>query len=362
MPKPTIATIASKIPRETAGAEAFRAFDFQVNVSIARILDLHREGKQYLAVFDHHDDLILFVGDAETAELSFYQVKSTTELTWTPKRLANRPSKGDLPRSIVGKAYYNVAQFGPGIRRAAILSNRPLNAQIAASKNSALHEGELCFSELCSEDRDILVNALQEDFPGVFDATHTHLLTFERVAFDLESHRATVLGKVVSFLEELQPEFAVCALPLYEALLSAAGDCTGNKMKTATAAELKKRVSLGRDDIHRMIVRVQGRVKNVVEWWPSVQSELLAEGRRALLVERIRGRCLAYWSARRVGERAAAELCNRIRAAMAQTSLANMDSVLDAVAALNTHGLSEPLTELYDLQSAMIVELMESMT
>ena len=56
LPKPTINTVASKQPRETAGSSAFMAFDFQVNVSMALVLDLFRQGKEFVALFDHHDD------------------------------------------------------------------------------------------------------------------------------------------------------------------------------------------------------------------------------------------------------------------------------------------------------------------
>ncbi|MFT9299162.1 MAG: dsDNA nuclease domain-containing protein [Gluconobacter sp.] len=75
MPKPTLKTVASKQPRETAGPSAFRAFDFQVNVSIALVLDIFKQGKEFVALFDHHDDLVVFVGEGENSELSFYKVK-----------------------------------------------------------------------------------------------------------------------------------------------------------------------------------------------------------------------------------------------------------------------------------------------
>ncbi|WP_337266871.1 dsDNA nuclease domain-containing protein [Oryzifoliimicrobium ureilyticus] len=362
MPKPSLSTVAEKQPRETAGSDAFRAFDFQVNVSMARILDLYRQGKEFVAVFDHHDDLVLFVGEGEDSELSFYQVKSTSELTWTAARLAKRAAKGELPKSIVGKAYYNIAHFGPEIRRASIVSNRPLSAMLAASAASALHDGELSVADLCADDQTPLIKSLEADFPGGFDKAHMNLLTFQRVPFDLDSYRATVLGRVVTMLEEFHPDFAACASPFFTALLAAAGECTGNKTKSATVEELKERVSLNRDDISRMIARVQGRAKNLVEWWPSVHEELVGEGRRALQVQRIKNMCMTYANARRAGEMAASELSVVIRAAIAKTPVDGMDSVLEAVVALKAHGLDEPSSAPYDLQSAMIVELMETMT
>ena len=338
------------------------AFDYQVNVSMALVLELYREGKEFVAVFDHHDDLVLFVGEGQNSELSFYQVKSSSELTWTAKRLAKRSPKGELPKSIVGKAYYNVAQFGPEIRRASILSNRPLSATLAASTKSALHDGELSVADLCSADQETLMKSLEADFPGGFDKTNATLLTFERVPFDLESYRATVIGRIVTMLEELHPDFVAVSSPFYTALLTAAGECSGNKTKSATVEELRKRVALDREDISRLIVRVQSRSKNLVEWWSSVNDELVADGKRSLQIQRIKNKCMSYVNARRAGDRTASKLSAAIGDAIAKTAVSDMDSVLEAAVALKAHGLAEPSSELYDLQCAMIVELMESMT
>ena len=362
MPKPTINTVASKQPRETAGSSAFMAFDFQVNVSMALVLDLFRQGKEFVALFDHHDDFVVFVGEGENSELSFYQVKSSSELTWTAKRLARRSPKGDLPKSIVGKAYYNIAQFGPKIRRASILSNRPLSATLATATKSDLHDGELSVADLCSADQDALMKSLEADFPDGFDKSHATLLTFERVPFDLESYRATVLGRIVTMLEELHPDFVAVSSPFYTALLAAAGEFTGNKTKSGTVEELRKRVALDREAISRLIERVHSRSKNLVEWWSSVNDELAADGIKALQIQRIKNKCMAYVNSRRAGGRSAAKLSAAIRDAIGKAAVRDMGSVLEAVVALKVHGLSEPESELFDLQSAMIVELMEAMT
>ena len=327
---------------------------------MALVLDLHQQGKEFIAVFDHHEDLVLFVGQGEESELSFYQVKSSSELAWTAKRLARRGPKGELPKSIIGKAYYNVTKFGPEIRRSTILSNRPFRATLATRTGQTLHNGELSMAELCIDDQEPLIKALDADFPGGFDKSHATILTFERIPFDLDSYRATVLGKIVTMLEELHPDFTACSIPFYAAMLTAVGECTGNKTKSATVEELRLRVALDRNDISRLIQRVQTRSKNLVEWWSSVDSELVANGNRALQVQRIKNKCISYTNARRAGERTASKLCSEIKEAIVKTAATDMDSVLDAVLALVACDLTEPSSEEYDLQSAMIVELMES--
>jgi hypothetical protein len=206
------------------------------------------------------------------------------------------------------------------------------------------------------------MKSLEADFPGGFEKAHAPLLTFERVPFDLESYRSTVLGRIVTMLEALHPDFVAVSSPFYTALLAAAGECSGNKTKSATVDELRKRVALERDQISRLIVRVQSRSKTLVEWWSSVNNELVADGKRALQVQRIKNKCMSYVNARRSGDRGASKLSAAIADAIAKTAVSDMDSVLEAAVALKAHGLVEPSSELYDLQSAMIVELMEAMT
>ena len=85
-------------PRETAGAATARAFEFQKHHAMSLMLKAHLGGLSYTAYFDHHDDLI-FIEHGEIDEVSFYQVKSRTEGSWTPKKLSARPAKGDSPKS-----------------------------------------------------------------------------------------------------------------------------------------------------------------------------------------------------------------------------------------------------------------------
>ena len=79
-------------------------------------------------------------------------------------------------------------------------------------------------------------------------------------------------------------------------------------------------------------------------------------------IQRIKIRCMSYVDALRAGDRTAAKLNKEIGDAIGKTAVSGMDSVVEAAVALKSHGLVEPASELYDLQSAMIVELMETMT
>lgn len=353
-------TLIAEVPRETAGAEAQRAFDFQIHVSMARILELHATENAYIGFFDHFDDFVVVEGDDPEAEISFYQVKSSTNAVWTVTRLAKRPNKGDLPRSIIGKAYYNIIQFGPSTRRVVIVSNQPLKAEFASGGKLTPDEGEVDLSKLCKAQHDVLTAALVLDFPNQSEIQNTHILRFERVPFDLQSFRDTVLGRVADFVDKIGPDTAAIAKPFYDALLSEVGRCTGNKAKVADLNQLKKRKGIGRKDLDKLIDRAQLRIRTVLEWWPSVQAELGSNGVQALAERRLRRSCLEYWRARERGTITATKLSLDIRVAISAETEIEFDSVLQATTMLIMRkGLSEPNAELYDLRSAIIVELME---
>ncbi|MDB5110881.1 MAG: hypothetical protein JWR67_1995, partial [Mucilaginibacter sp.] len=51
-------------PREKAGSTATSRFDFQKDVSIAMLLDHEEKERDYVFVFDYHEDLVIM--DTET--------------------------------------------------------------------------------------------------------------------------------------------------------------------------------------------------------------------------------------------------------------------------------------------------------
>ena len=55
--------LISKTPREQAGSQSFRSFDFQVHASMARILEAYQNGEGFVAYFDLFDDLIFLSED-----------------------------------------------------------------------------------------------------------------------------------------------------------------------------------------------------------------------------------------------------------------------------------------------------------
>lgn len=346
-------------PRETAGAATARAFEFQKHHAMSLMLKAHLNGLAYTAYFDHHDDLI-FIEHGETDAVSFYQVKSRTEGAWTPKKLSSRPTKGDPPKSIVGKAYYNVDRFGAGITRAAIVSNQMLKAKHADGSPTSMNDGEIILGELAEADWTVFSGALSADFTAPDDLASKSLLTFERIPLDLFSFQLTLRGEVTEFTDKLGLTQAPISLPFYDALLSEISRCTGDTMKAKSLADLKTRKAIDRAQIETLVARVQARQATPLEWWDQLSGDFDKAKMGATERQRLKVRCVAYWRACKSGNHAALALSTAASAAIVDNPAYQDGPIMTCVVGLTLTGTFPVLAgEPYDLTAALVVELME---
>src|SRR5690242_12881671 len=99
-----LASIASVKPREKSGSIAAARFEFQLNASFLKILEWHASEKDYVAIFDFIDDLVLIIDPKSNGKALLYQIKSKGSGSWTIAEVV-RLESGEPPRSVVGKMY-----------------------------------------------------------------------------------------------------------------------------------------------------------------------------------------------------------------------------------------------------------------
>jgi hypothetical protein len=289
-------------------------------------------------------------------------MKARTGSPWTPSRLASRPSKKQRPKSIVGKSYHNLHEFGKLVRKAAIVSNQHLQAKYPDGTSTSPDAGELRLSGLCPKDHALLVAAIEADFPDGIDDRHADVLVYERIPLDLQSFRQTLLGIVTDFVSAIGPEYAVTAKPLYDALLSEITRCTGTVSNAKTLTELKKQKGLAQTGIAALIDRVQKRARTPVEWWPIVEGELSSVGWKAVPLRRLNLACLSYWRARERGAGPAMDLSAALSSLIDTNPDLLTDSIVDSLAGFDRAArVADPLGEPYTRQAALLVEIMDSL-
>ena len=65
--------------REKKGAETFGKYDYQYHWAFKKLLDEHRQKKEYAIFVEFHEDVIFANSlQKETAEFEFYQVKENS--------------------------------------------------------------------------------------------------------------------------------------------------------------------------------------------------------------------------------------------------------------------------------------------
>lgn len=102
------------IPQSERGGEiAQRGFDYQTCWALSQMLEYELDEKNYVFIFEYHDDVLILDDEVSPTQLTFAQVK-TREKHWTTSTLSNSTKKN--PISIIGKLFIhqkNFAEYSP---------------------------------------------------------------------------------------------------------------------------------------------------------------------------------------------------------------------------------------------------------
>jgi hypothetical protein len=93
---------------ERGGEIALRGFDFQACWALSHMLEYELEGKEYVFIFEYHDDVLILDSEKDPKTATFAQVK-TNEKPWTLFGLINSTKK--KPISFIGKLFEHKNKF-----------------------------------------------------------------------------------------------------------------------------------------------------------------------------------------------------------------------------------------------------------
>jgi hypothetical protein len=265
--------IVATQPREKAGARTGARFAFQVHASLAKLLELHAEGADYRALFDHFDDLTIVMGSAEPTGLKFYQIKGREPGPWKVAHFCS--TSGDAPRTTIGKIYHHTIQFSGQVEAATFLTNAPFHFALAAGGNSTPDHMELIFPDLAPTAHAAFAKALEPDFPSPRTPHEGDIIRFERTRVPLVSYDTFVKGRLVEMFSDL-PGSAIA--PLYRTLVAEITAKSNDTTVCATIEGLYARKGLCRCDVEHVLSEAQ-RYRDILGQWDSVDAEMKATGR-----------------------------------------------------------------------------------
>tara|TARA_R110001592_G_scaffold356543_2_gene658681 strand:- start:53514 stop:54575 length:1062 start_codon:yes stop_codon:yes gene_type:complete len=201
--------------REKKGAETFGKYDYQYHWAFKKLLDEHRQKKEYAIFVEFHEDVIFANSlQKETAEFEFYQVKENSGSSQHTVNSLTKIKAGSK-NSILGKLIESYQ--GKSFRD--VISSASLVATSGFSKS-------------------IVKNELELDEITVSDINLRVLATFKRRMLDElelaecpanirfivprlmpDSHRESVIAGIVDLISVLYPNSQCDAVNIYRVLI-----------------------------------------------------------------------------------------------------------------------------------------------
>ncbi|MBR0648712.1 DUF4297 domain-containing protein [Roseomonas terrae] len=318
-------------PREKAGPRTGARFAFQVHASLAKLLELHQNGVDYRALFDHFDDLAILVGSNEPTSIEFIQIKGRETGPWKTAPLCK--AEGANPRTTIGKMYHHTIAFADMLVATVFLTNAYFEFDLATGKLSSPDHAVLAYPDLGPKAKKAFAKALEQDFPSPRAPDESSIVRFERTRVPLPGYDTYLRGRLVEFLDE---GAAGSVNAVYKTLITEVTAKTNDTTECAQLVELYANKSLCRDDLEKVFCEAQTR-RNILDDWAVIDSELQAASRSSLDRIRLKTAVTLYQRNRSKRLPAIDELHSTLRAAagVAACSLSKVLDMLGAAAELS---------------------------
>lgn len=272
-------------PRETSGSSSSNRFDYQKNWSICHFLELHQDGKDYLVVFDHHEDIVVFNHGIYPDSARFYQVKSKNSGNWTIASLAK--CKGDdHETSILRKLYKNYERFPEFTMKLAFISNQRLSVKEKKS-GKRFTVSRFSFDDMHNDDKSACSNALEEKNKKLSNLSGLKIFEFDRTLLTIDDHVNQTKGKLSDFFEHHFPTETVNVGLAYRAIFDEVRRKTNFEYTENFTKNVLEEKSLSREKFQSMLAVMVGQRSNS-ERWTDASQILLNEGCNGLSLRSIR--------------------------------------------------------------------------
>jgi len=284
-------SFVNKPLRESSGSRSSNRFDYQKNWSLCELLSLHAQNSDYLMVFEHHEDVVVFNSETNPNDAIFYQVKTKGSGNWTTGALTKSKST-DGTQSILGKLYSNYLQFPEYINGLVFTSNQGLSAKLKDG-TKALELKNILFSNLTSKDKAVICNTVEIDgkkFCDVFGLEH---IQFEKNDLRLDDHTAITKGKLVEFFENMHPESEVHISLVYKTFFDEIRRKTNSEHEIKSTTDLYTFKGIKSSEFESMINTVL-RKRSDNELWTDASQIMMSEGCNFYEIKQIRSNWQQY--------------------------------------------------------------------
>lgn len=181
------------VPQPERGGEiAQRGFDYQSCWALSQMLEYELESKDYVFIFEYHDDVLILDSEEHPQKLTFAQVKTKeTHWTWAPLRNATQQK----PISIVGKLFLHQKNFP---------NYEPQLLFVTNAYFSFYSGGKSFFSvdDLIEKEKTNLEQKIHEQTGISKENINLSALKFVQSTLSLDDHITHLKGKVCQFIDK----------------------------------------------------------------------------------------------------------------------------------------------------------------
>ena len=280
---------SEKPVRETSGPRSANRFDYQKNWSLCELLALHAKTEDYLMVFEHHEDVVIFDSSSSPSSAIFYQIKTKSPGNWTVGALSKADKNG---QSIVSKLYTSYEKFPNFVNELVFSSNAGLSTTLA-NNSKALGSKSIRFMQLSNEDKEKIRNSAEGNEKEFCSLDGLNKVVIKVADLPLSDHTATAKGKVVEFFEQEYPNNTVHVALIYKTIFDEIRRKTNYENPCTFASEIIEKKSISRSEFENIIgVILNGRTAN--ELWSDANQMLITEGFKPLEIRAFRSQWQNY--------------------------------------------------------------------
>ncbi|MFK8018670.1 MAG: dsDNA nuclease domain-containing protein [Pseudomonadales bacterium] len=316
-----------KAPREKDGARTLSRYSFQVHASLSKVLKFYTDGKDFRALFDHFDDLVIIENPEAAYKVRSYQIKGKNTGAWTAAALSKSDKKKKGVTSIVGKIYQLTEIFGPNLTGAHFLSNAHYNMLKANGSKTTVDDEEIAYSNLGKIEKDKFSASLDINFAAPRVPDEGSVIVFEKTDVPIKNHATMLKGELV---DVLNGQSSANTTGIYNALVADVLAKSKNTTVPTSNDELFDLKSISSEQLSEALTQAEKRL-SILDCWQEILIDLVGNNFTATDCIRLKNGVVDYLGNRSRGSTVVIDLIRVIEGKQLLQSFNATDLVESAV-------------------------------
>jgi len=278
--------------RENAGSRSSNRFNYQQVWAFNRMLEMLKEGKDFLLFMELHDDVLVIESTVNSQFVDFFQIKTDNKASRYIKSgfITKDAKKYPDKMSIAQKMIDNYSKFRTDTGAIRLVSNKRFDFGKLKSGDNSTDRTIISLNEIEeSEFNKLKLGMCQACHLTEPECGHvcTKLIYFDVSLLDLTNYEETVLGKFVNQLSELGIESSITKTKsIFFTILGEIKRINNWESKAYNKSELLQRKAISKTDFSGLISQL--RLEMPDDLWNSIQEYLLNDGFSSFEVHKIR--------------------------------------------------------------------------